>query len=79
MLVDVKYIITPPTSQTMSDLFGGILDNQTFTNATANLGLRMTASYGNSTIRLVRSSSKTRDTATASESLPTTTADSMQS
>ncbi len=53
--VDVEFIITPPTTETMSDLFDRIL-GQTFANATSSLGLRMNATYSNSTTRLVRRS-----------------------
>lgn len=50
--VDVEYIITPPTNQTMTTLWTDIL-TPGFPNATSELGLRMTVTYDNSTIRLV--------------------------
>lgn len=50
--VDVDYIITPPTNQTMTALFSQVL-RPGIANSTAALGLAMDAKYRNSTIRLV--------------------------
>lgn len=50
--VDVSYIITPPTNQTMTALFSQVL-RPGISNSTAALGLAMDAQYLNSTIRLV--------------------------
>ena len=50
--VDVNYIITPPTNQTMTALFSQVL-RPGIANSTAALGLAMEAKYLNSTIRLV--------------------------
>jgi hypothetical protein len=53
--VYVDYIITPPTNQTMTALFGQVL-RPGIASSTAALGLAMEAKYLNSTIRLVKTS-----------------------
>jgi hypothetical protein len=51
--VDVNYIITPPTNQTMTALFAQIL-KPGLSNVSATLGLSLEATYRNSTVELVR-------------------------